>query len=108
MPLAEEKMEGPYTTLVFLGIEIDTIRMQVQMPTDKLSRVKSIVSLWLQHRKASKKREMHPMACLLQYACKVVRPDRSLIRQIFETMETVKHCDHWARLNTSFRADLVW
>ena len=33
-------MEGPYTTLV--GIESYAICMQVQMPTDKLSRVKYV------------------------------------------------------------------
>ena len=55
---------------------------------------------------ACKKWEMH-LACLLQYACKVFRPDHSFLWQIFEKMEIVKQCDEWARLNTSFRADLV-
>ena len=36
IPLAEDKVEGPATCLVFLGIEIDTIKGEVRLPGPKL------------------------------------------------------------------------
>ena len=36
IPVAEEKTEGPATILIFLGIEIDTIAMQLRLPGVKL------------------------------------------------------------------------
>ena len=36
VPIAVEKTEGPCTVLVFLGLEIDSILMQVRIPMDKI------------------------------------------------------------------------
>ena len=36
VPLAEEKTEGPTSSLVFLGLEIDDARQLVCIPMDKL------------------------------------------------------------------------
>ena len=38
VPLATEKLEGPSTTLTFLGVEIDTAKMEIRLPDDKLHR----------------------------------------------------------------------
>ena len=36
IPLAPDKLEGPTTSLVFLGITIDTTRMETSLPANKL------------------------------------------------------------------------
>ena len=41
VPLAAEKVEGPCTYLEFLGITLDTIRMEARLPEEKLSRLKT-------------------------------------------------------------------
>ena len=108
VPLALEKVEGPSTCLTFLGIEIDTMSLQIHLPPRKLQKVKNVVSYWLQQRKACKKRDLQSLAGLLQHACKVVRPGRIFLRHIIETMESARHADHWVRLNSSFRSDVIW
>ena len=41
------KLEGPHTSVTFLGIHIDTVRMmELRLPTDKLQRIKSLVAGW--------------------------------------------------------------
>jgi len=35
VPLTMEKLEGPLTALTFLGIEIDTCRMEIKLPKEK-------------------------------------------------------------------------
>ena len=36
VPLALEKVEGPSTTISFLGIVLDTVCMEIRLPVDKL------------------------------------------------------------------------
>jgi hypothetical protein len=43
VPIADEKSKGPVTNLVFLGIEIYTIEMVIQIPHEKLIRLKSLL-----------------------------------------------------------------
>ena len=45
VPLALEKVEGPVTSLKFLGIVIDTARMEARLPTDKLEKIRCLVKL---------------------------------------------------------------
>ena len=39
VPLVTDKLEGPATSLCFLGIILDTNRMEIRLPADKLSRM---------------------------------------------------------------------
>ena len=108
IPLVSDKVMGPSTCLVFLGIEIDTIRMQIRLPEEKLLKVRKEVTRWLSRRKACRKRELQSLVGLIQHACKVVRPEHIFVQRLIETMEVAKHADHWVRLNASFRSDLLW
>ena len=40
LPLAEEKMEGPATSLTFLGIELDMVQQISKLPAKKLADLK--------------------------------------------------------------------
>ena len=42
-----EKVEGPVTTLKFLGIIIDIVCMEALLPIDKLDRIRGLVAEWL-------------------------------------------------------------
>ena len=70
IPLASDKVMGPSTCLVFLGIEIDTIHMQIRLPEEKLLKVRREVARWISRCKACRKRELqsflsgHYSACL--------------------------------------------
>ena len=44
VPLEYSKLEGPSSCLTFLGIEVDTESLQLRLPSDKLSRLKSELS----------------------------------------------------------------
>ena len=35
-PIESDKCEGPATCLLFLGIEIDTVKLELRLPLDKL------------------------------------------------------------------------
>ena len=54
LPVAPEKLEGPDTTITFLGISIDSINMELRLLPAKLSRLKNSLQWWLTRRNATK------------------------------------------------------
>ena len=52
--LALEKIIGPTTVLVFLGILTDTLEMRVKLPTDKLSELLSSLAFWERRKNAQR------------------------------------------------------
>ena len=107
LPIALEKLEGPACVLTFLGIEIDTLNMQLRLPHAKLLELRALIRSWL-GRKACSRRELQSLTGKLQHACKVVKPGRSFLRRMFELLRGIGKAHHQVRLNHSFRSDLVW
>ena len=73
------KLEGPGTTLRFLGIEINTKEMSLRLPAEKLAELRLLVANWL-GRKCCTVRELESLVGKLQHASKVVRPGRTFLR----------------------------
>jgi len=107
IPLAMDKVEGPSHCLTFLGIILDTQKMQSRLPDDKLSPIKQHLSNWLHHKKATK-REILSLVGLFQHASKVVKPGRIFVTRMYSTAAKIKKMRHFARLNKSFCSDLHW
>lgn len=107
VPIEPDKCEGPATTLTILGIEIDTSLMQLQLPEEKLGRLKESVTAW-RRRKCCTKRDLLSLIGTLQHAAKVVRPGRSFIRRMIDLSTVRSHMNATLRLNREFRSDLEW
>lgn len=43
-----EKNEGPATTIGVLGLELDTVALEVRLPQDKLENLKSSLAAWIE------------------------------------------------------------
>ena len=107
VPVAHSKCAGPATSLVFLGFELDSIRMVVRLPEDKVQRTLSLVRTWTRKR-VCKKRELESLLGHLQHAATVVRPGRTFVRRLIEVLSTVQSPERWIRLNASTRSDITW
>ena len=113
-PVAPDKTEGPTTSLVFLGIEIDTVASQLRLPQDKLTALLSTISQWmvsrgrLAPRASGKKRALLSLIGRLNYAAMVVRPGRAFLRSLIDAASTARELDHWVHLNAIARSDLAW
>ena len=107
VPLATDKLEGPSTSLSFLGIILDTHRMEIRLPSDKLSRIQDMLKSWLSKKKATK-REILSLVGTLQHATKVVRPGRTFVSRMYSTAAKLKKMYFYSRLNTAFWSDLFW
>lgn len=107
VPLAEEKCEGPATHIIFLGIEIDSMAMELRLPVDKLRRIQDELQRW-QSKKRCTKRDLQSLLGLLQHAAAVVRPGRTFLRRLYDLVPTAKAANHHLYLNAAARSDLAW
>ena len=97
VPLALEKVEGPSTSLSFLGIVIDTAQMQLRVPPDKLQRVKELITTWLS-KKSSTKRDILSLVGLLQHITKVVQSGRTFVSRMYAIVAKVQQLDFYISL----------
>ena len=84
IPLAAKKLEDSSTLLPLLGIILDTNRMEIRLPKDKLQCIHQELSPWL-HRKTATKRDILYLVGLLQHATKVVRSGRIFVARMYST-----------------------
>ena len=54
LPVEPSKVEGPATSLTFLGIEVDTVSRELRLPRLKLARLKDTVEHWKSGRSMTK------------------------------------------------------
>ena len=98
VPLALEKVEGPATSLSFLGIMLDTAAMEAKLPQEKLLRLQLLVTEWLDKSKATK-RDILSLVGHLQHATKVIRQGGTCVSHLYITAAKVKKLNFYTRLN---------
>ncbi len=97
VPLKLEKMEGPTTCLEFLGITLDTCRMEARLSE---ARVEALMSeLDRQARRRCRKRELLSLISQLAHTCKIVRVGRIFLRRLISLATRAKRLYHWLHMS---------
>ena len=78
IPLAPDKLEGPSTTLTFLGIEIDTVAMEIRLPVAKLQALQVTIQSWL-GKQACSQRDLESLLGSLVHACCVLKEGKTFL-----------------------------
>jgi hypothetical protein len=108
VPIANEKTKGPSTVITFLGVEFDTINMELRLPSEKLQKLQ----LQLDHILYKDKITLLQLQSLLgslNFACRVVRPGRVFLRRLYDVSTLVKRQHHKIPINKSMKDDLkLW
>ena len=86
VPLETSKLEGLATCLTFLGIEFDTVSLQICLPPQKLSNLKSELSQAVSHKCITK--NVAKLGGLLQHATKVIHPGRAFLNRLYALQST--------------------
>ena len=71
IPIAEHKTEGPSLIIEFLGIIIDSQKMEVRLPSDKLDRLFGDLNSW-DTKKSATLQEVQSLIGTLNFASKVI------------------------------------
>lgn len=107
IPLHPDKLVGPSTCIVILGIELDTIKLQARLPKDKFELIMSLLASWSSKRHCTRK-ELESLIGYLQHACKVIPQGRTFLRRMINLLAAFRREDHPIRLNREFHLDLGW
>ena len=94
-------------TFTFLAITLDTVKMEIRLPEDKLTRIRQEISRWLQKKRATKKLILS-LVSLMQHATKVIRCGRTFVERKYSTAAKLKQMAFYKRLNNDFTSDLYW
>ena len=104
-------MEGPSTTLTFLGIKINTVSRELHLPRGKLLRLKEVLEEWRRkalRRTSVTKHQLDVLVGLLSDAAQVVPAGRPFIRQLIDAKSKLKKAAHFTRLSPGCKADIFW
>ena len=107
LPVEVDKCQGPVSCILFLGMELDSVALEIRLPGDKLANLKSLLHSW-RGRKACQKRELLSLIGSLSHACKAVRSGRAFLRRLIDLSTTASHLDHFIRLNQEAWSDIEW
>jgi hypothetical protein len=95
----------PTTKILFLGLELDSIEMEIRLPDDKLCKLRDKLK-YFQNKKKCTLQELQSVIGLLKFAYAVVRPVRAFLRRIIDLILGLKCPTHRRWLTKETRADL--
>lgn len=106
VPLADEKTEGPQQVIIFLGLELDSVLMQVRIPMQKIRDIIDKIDTMLSKAKTTLKK-MQSLIGSLQFACRAIVPGRPFCRRLIKSICGLEKPHHHIRLNQGIREDLA-
>ena len=89
IPIAPWKIFPGCSCLEFMGILLDSNKMEACLPVDKLSRVQETLSQWTTGKSATLQ-ELQSLIGTLQFACKVIAPGRPFLQRIIHLTKGIK------------------
>jgi len=106
IPLADEKMEGPSTVLIFLGLTIDTEKMEVRVPTVKIAKALTLVGRIIKRNKITL-RELQSIIGSLSFLCRAIRPGRAFLQRMIAMTKGVRKPFYYIRVSQGARLDAI-
>ena len=108
VPTVASKTLGPSQVLEFMGVVLDSNRMEARLPEDKLARIRQLLDSFTDRRSA-RLLDLQSLIGTLQFACRVVVPGRTFLQRIINLTRGVKNRFHHIRLNKEFSRDIqMW
>ena len=110
IPVSLNKLEGPTTIMVFLGIVFDTEAMTIRLDDERLTAIHTELSQWQQRTTASRE-ELQSLIGVLSFASKVVAPGRTFLRRMIDHMKSLpphSNASTQCPLSNTFGLDLSW
>ena len=105
IPLAEDKIVGPATKVVYLGIEINSKNLTISIPENKYDELMLLLLTWLKKRSCTKQ---HLLSLIgkLSSICKVVRPGRIFLQRLIDLSMSVEKLGHHITINKEAQDDI--
>ena len=94
--------------MIFLGIQVDTIKLTLTIPPEKWEEIIQLVSRWM-HKKVASIREVQQLAGSLNFACRCVKSGRVYLSRILNFLRLFGSLNKTTLPVTDcVRADIKW
>ena len=105
--IAWKKIISPTQVVRYLGLEFDSIKMELRLPGDKLAKTKELV-VTFRGKKCCKKKELQVLAGHLAHASQVVRGGRTFSRRIINLLKYIPEDGKVVHIPEWMVDDLTW
>ena len=106
LTVSQKKLVAPATSVICLGVEINTISGTIAIPADKLRQISDTVKDWT-HRKTCSRRQLQSLLGHLLYIHKCVKPARYFLNRMLQTLRS-NYGHTTIKLDPEFHRDLRW
>ena len=106
-PIKPSKIEGPSTSITFLGIHLDTVAMVASITQERKDSLLAELNQ-LYWRRRCTKRELLSLIGKLSFACKVIPSGRIFLRRLIDISTTVEKLHYHLPLSQEAKLDLKW
>ncbi|KAG5717591.1 hypothetical protein E4T56_gene5241 [Termitomyces sp. T112] len=77
------KIVGPDTSIEYLGLELDSIKMEICLPQDKLAYLQELMATWSQRRRCTL-HDLDELTGFLQFTSQVIPMARAFLRGLYD------------------------
>lgn len=106
LELAPDKCYPPATSITWLGYSIDTIKMEVSVPSEKLNEVLDLCNTWLSRARANK-RMLQSFVGKILHVAPCIRHSRKFTARMLATLRAME-LKNWTTVSSDFKADVLW
>lgn len=111
LPYSLEKLEGPVTSIIFLGIKLDSVGMTLSLDAERVGELKQLLAEWMTKFTASRQ-ELQKLCGLLNFASFVVRSGRTFFARILDQLRRIpasaSALDKFPIEGPNFHLDIKW
>ena len=104
---SKKKAVSPTTLMEYLGIEFDTIKMEMRVSQVKLQELKQDLSSW-KKKKVASKQELQSLLGKLMWVSKCVKFSRVFVSRIIALVRTLKAQRDKAKMVYDIKKDILW
>lgn len=108
VPLNEDKTVGPVTTIVYLGLEIDSENGIIRIPHEKIIALIHLLEAFKDRKKITLK-QLQSLVGSLNFICRAIPSGRAFNRRFYNAMSQARLPHHFIRVSAGMRSDMeVW
>lgn len=101
------KLVTPTQRLTFLGVELDTVQMNLKLPKDKLHDLReSLLNMY--GKPKTTRRDLQRLAGKLNWATQCIYGGVFYLRRLHDVIATLRSPWHRTRITRAMRADMEW
>ena len=105
--IAYKKVRSPARVQVYLGVEIDTVNMELRLPQEKLDKLYVELDFFKDRTRASKK-QLQRLCGVLSHCATLVKGGRTFSHRVIGMLKRFAGKTRYVSLSKSFHADLEW